>query len=131
MNSKTDLSAAEVQQRLSMSLLPAFDEIAQTLLKEPHRKAHTSLQSYLDGTVAVGSAFLTRRAILLAVHDMKEDLEAPLGLQKRTLAELQSLRVFPPPQLRFYRDLATVFLRIEVIVRSRALRALTHGEPKH
>lgn len=63
---------------------------------------------------------------------MKEDLEAPVGLQKRTLAELQSLRVLPPPELRFYRDLATVFLRMEVIIRSRALRALTYGgEAKH
>ncbi len=87
------------------------------------------MQSYLDGAVVIGGVSFTRRAILLAIHDMKEDLEAPLALQNRTLAELRVLEMWPSPQLRFYRDLATVFLRMEVIIRSRATRA--NGEARH
>jgi len=41
---------------------------------------------------------------------MKEDLEAPLALQKRALAELMSLKVRPAPQLKLYRDIATAIL---------------------
>ena len=103
-------------------LLSAFDEIAQTFLKAARGSAHTSLQSYLDGVIAVGDACFTRRAILLAIHDMKEDLAAPLALQERAFAELLSLKVWPAPELRLYRDLATALLRMEVVIRFRAVR---------
>ena len=52
-----------------------------------------------------------------AVHDMKEDLVAPLALQERALAELLSLKVWPAPELRLYRDLATALLRMEAVIR--------------
>lgn len=127
----SDFAAAEARQRFQVSLLPVFDEIAHTFLKASHGKVHTSLQSYLDGRVAIGSAYSTRRAILLAIHDMKEDLEAPLALQKRALAELMSLKVRPAPQQKLYRDIATAILRMEVVMRSAALQAMEYGETKH
>ena len=71
------------------------------------------------------------RAILLAIHDMKEDLEAPLALQKGALAELMSLKVRPAPQLKLYRDIATAILRMEVVIRSTAMQAMKNGETKH
>ena len=101
-------------------LLSAFDEIAQTFLKTAHGKVHSSLQRYLDGAVAIGRAHFTRRAILLAIHDMKEDLEAPWALQEAALAELLSLKVRPAPELRLYRDIATALLRMEVVIRATA-----------
>jgi hypothetical protein len=75
----------------------------------------------LDGRVAIGDAYFTRRAILLAVHDMKEELEAPLALQEKAFVGLRSLRVQPAPQLRHYRDIATALLRMEVVIRSVAV----------
>ncbi len=135
----SDFAAAEARQRFQVSLLPVFDEIARTFLDEiahtflkaSHGKVHTSLQSYLDGRVAIGGAYFARRAILLAIHDMKEDLEAPLALQKRALAELMSLKVRPVSHLQLYRDIATAILRMEVVIRSTARQAMKNDETKH
>jgi hypothetical protein len=127
----SDFAAAEARQRFQVSLLPVFDEIARTFLKASHGKVHTSLQSYLDGPVSIGDAYFTRRAILLAIHDMKDELEAPLALQERTLAELMSLKVRPAPQLQLYRDIATAILRMEVVIRSTARQAMKNDETKH
>ena len=126
----SDFAAAEARQRFQVSLLPVFDEIAHTFLKASHGKVHTSLQSYLDGPVSIGDAYFTRRAILLAIHDMKDELEAPLALQERALAELLTLKVRPKPKLKHYRDIATALLRMEVVIRSTALRAMEYGETK-
>lgn len=116
----TYLPVPESRRPFQGSLLSAFDKIAQTFLGSAHGKVHSSLQRYLDGGVAIGGAHFTRRAILLAIHDMKEDLEAPRALQERALAELLSLKVRPAPELRLYRDIATALLRMEVVIRATA-----------
>ena len=123
----TYLPVPESRRPFQGSLLSAFDKIAQTFLGTAHGKVHSSLQRYLsslqrylDGGVAIGGAHFTRRAILLAIHDMKEDLEAPRALQERALAELLSLKVRPAPELRLYRDIATALLRMEVVIRATA-----------
>ncbi|HWJ18041.1 MAG TPA: hypothetical protein VNR65_04850, partial [Geobacterales bacterium] len=69
--------------------------------------------------------------ILLEIHDMKEDLEAPQALQKSALAEFNSLKLRPIPKLSSYRDIATALLRAEVVMRSAALQAVEYGETKH
>jgi hypothetical protein len=122
------VAAAEARRPFQVRLLSAFDEIAQTYLKAAGGSAHTFLQSYLDGVVAVGDAYFSRRAIILAIHDMKEDLAAPLALQERALAEVVSLKVRPAPELRLYRDLATALLRMEAVIRFEAMR---DGETRH
>ena len=119
---------AEARRPFQVSLLSAFDEIAQTYLKAARGSAHTYLQSYLDGVVAIGDAYFTRRAILLAIHDMKEDLTAPLALREGALAELLLLQVRPAPELKLYRDIATALLRMEVIIRFQAMR---ESETRH
>lgn len=116
----THLPVPESRRPFQGSLLSAFDKIAQTFLGSAHGKVHSSLQRYLDGGVAIGGAHFTRRAILLAIHDMKEDLEAPRALQERALAELLSLKVRPAAELRLYRDIATALLRMEVVIRATA-----------
>jgi hypothetical protein len=122
------VAVAEARRPFQVRLLSAFDEIAQTFLKAARGRAHTSLQSYLDGVVAIGGACFTRRAILLAIHDMKEELAAPLALQEGALAELLSLKVWPAPELRLYRDIATALLRMEVVIRFQAMK---DGETRH
>ncbi|HWJ19974.1 MAG TPA: hypothetical protein VNR65_14730 [Geobacterales bacterium] len=115
------MAVPEARSSFQVNLLSAFDEIAQTFLQAAQGKVHTSLQRYLDGNVAIGGDCFTRRAILLSIHDMKEDLEAPLALQEKVLAELRSLSVRPAPQLKLYRDIATALLRMEVVIRSVAV----------
>ena len=114
-------SRSETRHSFQVNLLSAFDEIAQTFLKVAQGKVHTSLQRYLDGKVAIGGDCFSRRAILLAIHDMKDDLEAPLALREEASLELRSLRVQPAPQLKLYRDIATALLRMEVVIRSVAV----------
>ena len=82
------LAVAEARRPFQVSLLSAFDEIAGTFLKAARGSAHTSLQGYLDGGVPIGNAYFTRRAVLLAIYDMKEDLDAPPALQERVLCEI-------------------------------------------
>ncbi|HWJ20145.1 MAG TPA: hypothetical protein VNR65_15615 [Geobacterales bacterium] len=122
------VAVAEARRPFQVGLLFEFDEIAQTYLKAAQGSGHTYLQNYLDGVVAIGDAYFTRRAILLAIHDMKEDLAAPFALQERALAELLSLKVRPAPELRLYRDIATALLRMEVVIRFQAMR---DGETRH
>ena len=107
-----------------------IDEIAQNLLRASNKQEYVSLQSYLDGGVAIGGGFFRRRAILLAIHDMKEDMEAPLALQKRAHAEFASLKMRPAPSLKLYRDIATAILRMEVVMRS-AAQAREYAETRH
>ena len=127
-----NVAATETRHRFQTSLLQAFDEIAQNLLKASHKREYVSLQSYLDGGVALGGGdIFRRRAILLAIHDMKEDMEAPLALQKRALDEFEPLKMRPAPSLKLYRDIATAILRMEVVMRSAALQAMEYGETKH
>jgi len=128
MNENNAQVAVESRRPFQVSLLSEFDEITRTFLKAARGSAHTSLQGYLDGRVAIGDAYFTRRAILLAIHDMKEELDAPLALQERVLAKLASLKVRPAPELRLYRDIATALLRMEVVVRFQANR---DGDTKH
>ena len=116
----TYLSVAET--RRPSTLLSAFDEIAETSLKAARGRAHSSLQSYLDGWITIDNSSFTRRAILIAIHDMKEDLDAPQSLREEALAELLSLKVSPAPELRLYRDLATALLRMEVVIRFQAIK---------
>jgi len=122
------LAVAEARRPFQVSLLSAFDEIAGTFLKAARGSAHTSLQGYLDGGVPIGNAYFTRRAVLLAIHDMKEDLDAPPALQERVFAKSASLKVRPAPELKLYRDIATALLRMEVVMRFQAIR---DGDTKH
>jgi hypothetical protein len=122
------VAVAEARRPVELGLLSTFDEIAHACLEQARGSAHPALQNYLDGWVAIGDASFTRRAILIAIHDMKEDLDAPVALQEGALAKLQSLKVRPAPELRLYRDLATALLRMEVVMRFRATK---NGDTKH
>ena len=119
MNEKESMTDAGGRRRLQSSLLSKFEEIAQTFLnmltgERGNGKIFTSLQDYLDGSELIDGAYCRRRTVLLATHDMKEELEAPAALQSKTLV----------PQVRLYRDIATALLRMEVVIRLEAMQAL-------
>ncbi len=132
MNDKEVLTEAEELRRQS-SLLSTFEEIAQTSLslvsgERGNGKVFTSLQDYLDGSVLINGAYCSRRTVLLAIHDLKEELEAPSALQSKTLAKLKLLHVRPVPQVAFYQDIATAILRMEVVIRLEAMQALAESK---
>ena len=91
MNDKEVLTEAVEPRPHQSSLLSTFEEIAQTFLssvsgERGNGKVFTSLQDYLDGSVLINGAYCRRRTVLLAIHDMKGELEAPPALQSKTLA---------------------------------------------
>ena len=133
MNDKEVLTEAVERRPRRSSLLSTFEEIAQTFLssvsgERGNGKVFTSLQDYLDGSVLINGAYCRRRTVLLAIHDMKDELEAPPALQSKTLAKLELLRLRPVPQVTFYQDVATAILRMEVVIRLEAMQALVEIE---
>jgi hypothetical protein len=116
------LTEAQERRPRPSSVFSKFEEIAQTFLslvsgERGSGKVFTSLQDYLDGSVLIDGAYCRRRTVLLAIHDMKEDLEAPPALQSNTLSKLALLNIRPLPQVAFYRYIATAILRMEVVIR--------------
>ena len=100
MNDKEVLTEAEERLRRQSSLLSTFEEIAQTFLssvsgERGNGKVFTSLQDYLDGSVLINGAYCRRRTVLLAIHDMKDEREAPPALQSKTLSKLELLHCTP------------------------------------
>ena len=91
-------------------------------------KVFTSLQDYLDGSVLINGAYCRRRTVLLTIHDMKEELEAPPALQSKTLSKLELLHLRPVPQVTYYEDIATAILRMEVVIRLEAMQALVESK---
>jgi len=129
MNEKKVLTDIDERRRRQSSLLSIFEEIAQTFLnsvsgERGNGTVFTSLQEYLDGSVLIDDAYCRRRTVLLTIHDLKEELEAPPTLQSKTLAKLELLHVRPLPQVAFYQDIATAILRMEVVIRLEAMQAL-------
>ncbi len=115
------IEAQERRPRQS-NLLSKFEEIAQTFLslvssERGSGAVFTSLQDYLDGSVSINAENFRRRTIVLTIHDMTEDLEAPPALQSKTLSKLELLNVRPLPQVTYYRDIATAILRMEIVTR--------------
>jgi hypothetical protein len=110
-------------------ILSTFDEIAQIFLAASHAVDYAFLQSYLDQRIYICGSRVRRRAVLLAVHDMKEDVEAPFALRSRTHAALKCLNMRPSLAHTLYREIATALLRMEIVMRTNALHAIEYGEP--
>ena len=131
MNDKVLTEAVE-RRGCQSSQLSTFEEIAQTFLslvngERGNGKVFISLQDYLDGSILINGAYSRRRTVLLAIHDMKEELEAPSTLGSMTLSKLALWNVRPLPQVTFYRDIATAILRMEVVIRLEAMQALVES----
>jgi hypothetical protein len=121
-----DLPAA--RRRLQPSILLAFSEIAETYLTAMRGKRMTwetfaSLQKYLDEAVTIQGTPFARRGILLAVHDMKKNMEAPATLQRTTKAQLIALKMQPLPEIKHCSDVATAILRMEAVLRQSVSQA--------
>ena len=97
--------------------LPLFDQIAQgflnTLSCHEARSDVSACLSYLDGKIKIDGATYTRRLVVLAIEDLKQQIEAPLSLRSEAYELMKLLRLDPIPELKLYRDLATAILRID------------------
>ncbi len=97
--------------------LPLFDQIAQGFLKElsSHKPGiHVpACLDYLDGTIKIGSDWYARRSMILAIEDLKHQIEAPQPLRREVLEFMKLLELAPIPELKLYRDVATAILRID------------------
>jgi hypothetical protein len=51
--------------------------------------------------------------VVLAIEDLKQQIEAPLPLRSEAYELMKLLRLDPIPELKLYRDLATAILRID------------------
>jgi hypothetical protein len=97
------------------SRLPLFDQIAQGFLNTlfSHEASGSACLSYLDGKVKIDGATYTRRLVVLAIEDLKQQIEAPLSLRSEARELMMLLRLDPIPELKLYRDVATAILRID------------------
>ena len=95
--------------------LPLFDQIAQGFLNTlfSHEASGSACLSYLDGKVKIDGATYTRRLVVLAIEDLKQQIDAPLSLRSEARELMKLLRLDPIPELKLYRDLATAILRID------------------
>jgi len=106
--------------------LPVFNQIAQGFLKTLASHGASSevpaCLGYLDGNVKIDGAAYSRRLVVLAVEDLKQQIEAPLPLAGEVYELMRLLELDPIPELRLYRDLATAILRIDAVLHLARIR---------
>ncbi len=115
------LTAATARRHLDPGQLPLFEQIAQGFLEIlSSRQENGDLLDclcYLDGTVRIEGTLCVRRAVVLAVEELKQKIAAPLNLQSEARAQMDRLKLDPAPELTLYRDIATAILRTDVALR--------------
>jgi hypothetical protein len=119
--------------------IPLFDQIAYGFLDElsSHRQSlhATACLDYLDGKIKADGDWYTRRTMILAVEDLKQQIEAPQLLCREVYDFMKLLGLTPIPELKLYRDVATAILRIDATLHlsriSGARRASGFGPVYH
>ena len=103
--SERSLTTAGAGQAAYAGRLPLFDQIAQGFLKAlwPAIKQAGTLYTgldYLDGSVKIDGTAYARRVVVLAIEDMKQQIEAPLSLRNDAYAFMKLLGLDPVPELK-------------------------------
>ncbi|MGO9546532.1 MAG: hypothetical protein ACLPPF_17270 [Rhodomicrobium sp.] len=132
------VTSAEARRHIYAGWVPLFDQIAQGFLEAVAGRQKSGLfavLNYLDGALVIDGASYTRRAVVLAMLDLKQHMEAPLTLQTDARAQMSMLELSPIPELKLYGDIATVILRMDSVLRHsmriRAHDALDRGHVFH
>ncbi len=132
------VTAAEARRHFYAGRLPLFDQIAQGFLKAAASRQKSGVFAvlhYLDGAVMIDGALYTRRAVVLAMEDLNQHIEAPLTLQSEARAQMNQLQLDPVPELKLYGDIATAILRMDAALhrsaRTRTGDALDCGPVFH
>ena len=115
--SKELVTAAEGQRCDSL----LFDQIAlgflNTMASHQGKGDLSGCLNYLDDAVKIDGALYPRRAVLLAIEDLKQPIDAPLPLQNEAHALMSRLKFEPISELKLYRDIATAILRMDSALR--------------
>ena len=77
--------------------------------------------NYLDDAVKIDGTVYPRRAVVLAIEDLKQPIDAPLSLQIEARAQMGRLKFDPITELKLYRDIATAILRMDAALRLTAM----------
>lgn len=100
--------------------LSLFDQIVRGFLQAStgcQKSGLRAVLNYLDNAVMIDSVLTTRRAVVLAVEDLQQHIEAPEELQGEVRAKIILLKLEPFPPLKLYSDIATAILRIDAALR--------------
>ncbi len=133
------MTPAEARRHLYAGRLPLFEQIARGFLEivssTQKRDDVSDCLNYLDGTVKIDGTLRARRAVVLAIEELKQKIEAPLPLQSEARAQMSRLELEPVPELKLYRDVATAILRMDAALhfakRTKAWGALERGPVYH
>ena len=113
------VSAAEARRRVYAG--PLFEQIAREFLEtvSSHQESGelSYCLNYLDDAVKIDGAWYPRRAVVLAIEDLKQQIDAPLTLQNEARAQMSLLKFNSIPELKLYRDIATAILRMDAALR--------------
>ncbi len=137
--SEETAATTEVWHGPNSGRLPIFNQIAQgflnTLTSHGASSGAPACQSYLDGNVKIEGSLYARRAVVLAIEDQTQQIEAPLPLAGEAYELMRLLKLDPIPELKHYRDLATAILRMDAALRlariSGALQPAGHKRVYH
>jgi hypothetical protein len=106
--------------------LPVFNQIAQgfleTLISHRGSSEVPACLRYLDGKVKIDGASYSRRVVVLAMEDLKQQIELPSLLASEAYELMRLLELDPIPELKLYRDLATAILRMDSVMRLARIR---------
>jgi len=98
-----------------------FDQVARGFLKTmvSHQESGelSDCLNYLDDAVKIDGALYARRSVVLAIEDLKQQIDAPLALQNEARAQMSLLKFDPITELKLYRDIATAILRMDAALR--------------
>jgi hypothetical protein len=132
------VTPAEARRHFYAGRLPLFDHIVQGFLKAAATRQKSGLfavLNYLDDAIMIDGALYTRRAVVLAMEDLEQQIEAPLMLQEDARAQMSALELNPIPELKLYCEIATAILRMDSAlrhsIRTRAQDALDTGPVFH
>jgi hypothetical protein len=114
---KQAVMTAAVTQAAHASRLSLFDQVVQGFLAELSGYKRSiqvpACLDYLDGKIELDGHCYMRRAAILAVEDLTQQIEAPQPLRREVYSVMKLLCLDPIPELRSYRDVATAILRID------------------
>ena len=99
--------------------LDVFESIATGFLRalaNPHGTGDLATCTvYLDGADTIEGTSHPRRAVVLAVEDLWQKIEAPPALVSEVSSVMELIKLTPVPELKLYPDIATAILRIDAV----------------
>ena len=111
--------------------LDVFESIATGFLRALASRKETgdlaTCTVYLDGADTIDGTPYPRRAVVLAVEDLRQKIEAPPALVSEVSSVIELIKLTPVPELKLYPDIATAILRIDAVFHLARWRSLARN----